>query len=89
MKSNIATSLINLFASADGLVDRPSADQGRYRQNRAARLARKEKFADDMAAEYLPPKHIKLARKAALGEVGIRRRGLMVRRINGKLVIVA
>lgn len=61
----------------------------RYRASMQARARRKAEFDDMVAAEFKPQKHMKLARKAHMGEVGLRRRGLMVRSVKGKLVITA
>lgn len=66
-------------------------DTRRPRVSLRARQARETAFENELAAEYLPPKHLKLARAAAMGTVGLPhgRRGLMVRVINGRSVITS
>lgn len=101
-KRNIATALLgflglgNVFRAsipnegAGYAIAPKKGNATRYRASMQAHARRKAEFEDLMAAEFKPPKHVKLARKAHMGEVGLRgRRGLQVRRIEGRLRITA
>lgn len=100
-KRNIATALLgflglgNVFATSAGNAEigrtfKPK-DSTRFRSNKKLRMRRKEEFSDILAAEFKPPKHTKLARRAHMGEIGLPHgmRGLMVRRVGGRLRITA
>lgn len=101
-KRNIATALLGFLGLKDAFrtavpnegahyaIKPEKGNATRFRASMQARARRKAEFEDMMAAEFKPPKHVKLARKAHMGEVGLRgRRGMMVRRIEGRLRITA
>lgn len=103
-KPNIASRLLMALGIGDALRNAipknhngavsPRIAQGgstRFRRSEQKHDRLKAEFDDLMAAQYEPPKHIKLARKAHMGTIGLPhgRRGLMVRSVDGVLRITS
>lgn len=106
-KRNIATALLSFLGidamirsalPAAGAMNRPPKGGTRTGRNSKIRLARKSAFNNDLEHAMKvnpwdkPHSHIKLARKAHMGEIGLPhgRRGLMVHAdSNGRLKITA